>query len=264
MFKRSLGKGSNSQSQENSDEESSQAWQNTAECSVCFAPFSASKRRYHCHVCLSSVCNLHSLKRRLINSQFVRACDLCERSRFEEEVRRETSAKVGRLKEELEVVKRELEETQREIEEKEGEILSVQMKWNEHLTAATAEEERLETSIALELQHSVESQRLLSVLDHEASQSSHREASTRELMTSRELSLATLQSETQEDSSSLDSQLTLLNSLTKKANRCVDWKVADEVLCRGCRQRLKRPMEESTCELRSFREFAEASRASSM
>ena len=74
-----------------------------SKCIVCSKKFTLTSRRHHCRFCSESVCDLHSMKRRLKpgETEKVRICDNCDKDLIREEVRKEVEEEVMKLEKQV-------------------------------------------------------------------------------------------------------------------------------------------------------------------
>lgn len=226
-----------------------------SECTVCYAPFSLHRKRFRCKVCMNSVCNLHSLKRREIQGTSVRVCDLCERQRYESEIAQEYAEMLEKLKSQLSDIRVEVRQQKASIENKEKDIIRVQERCNEYLQSAAVTDERLNQQIAA-VHNSIDSQnQQLSLLEQEKVSTQQEEQRTKERLTSMILHKASVNEEVQALTFQVDELNSVVTSLLRDSSRCTYWTQAGKNVCKKC----QKVMQEMGASLRSVKECGQSS-----
>jgi len=226
-----------------------------SECTVCYAPFSLHRKRFRCKVCMNSVCNLHSMRRREMQGASARVCDLCERQRYESEIGQEYAGPLELLKSQLSRLRIEIQQQKACIDGKERDIIRVQERCNDNLQSAAQTQERLNRQIEA-VHNSTDSQyQHLSLLEQEKVASQQDEQRAKERLTSTILHKAAVNEEVQALTFHVDELNSAVMGMMQKSNRCMYWLQAEKSVCKKC----QKTMQEMGASLRSVREYGQGS-----
>ncbi|CAG9320012.1 unnamed protein product [Blepharisma stoltei] len=212
---------------------------NDNKCHICDKKFSLTNRRHHCRYCGNSICEDHSIKRRVNGeAKKIRMCDNCDREIISGEIKDEIENEISRLQNEVQLVRELNERLAKEHSEKFSKVNNLEAELTNAEKAQKQKEQTLQDKLNLELERGEKARAEVDELRRALEQSHTCEREIGDKCTAYEARLANLKSESETLRERKEELINQVEHLTNKLKGSLPLDQIKMVLCPRCQQKL--------------------------